>query len=819
MKKFVPIVIVVLVLLAALFFFVIPQIFRQSGIQGKIQSYVEARLHQPISFDSAYLSVFPRIAVVLTNVKVGRTRPAGSAPMFEATRLSVQPRLLALIFRQIEIDSIRVRKGKFRIPVPSQSETGQSSLFVLNDTELELRGIRTKHPFKVSFSAKTEDGGKIKGDGKITIDFKQVDLEHAGFKCDLDLKDVSLKTLAVWLPHSWGLEFPQGKCNWKTHLECEPEAGAVSVVGNGKMSDFTFVLNKDYAKQSKPSEFNIQYDLAIDRAKREVACRNVDISSLLGGARLTGRFGFSEMNDVLDLHIQLTGLNFDSLPQIILPVQHAVPYNLGFSGACSGDVFLKGETRNFTLSGELDFLNALLTYSKFFTKPKELPFKFVFNLRVSEKRFVRGDFDAKLLDMILKGSVADLDLEKGDVALTFITNKFNLSGWQNTLEPLKHCDLSGVVKLFLTVKGNNKSGLPLSLTGNLALDGVTARAKKGLVVRDLGANVDFENNGFVVRDAGMDVDGSAVTFAMSCRDFKNPEVVLNLNIRSINPYDFLVSLCNTVEPYEESGDAIMSKLEPVRNIAGGLFKGTEPLKDITLDLSLKDNIAKVNNLSLTAFGGKVSAIGNADLSGVTPSFFLDATGSNINLGSLALLRHDNSEYISGSLSFQSSIRGKGLSKDELATGLEGTADVSVRSIKFNTFDLLGGLSKLSGFLGLDSCATGSTEASDLSAHFLIRDAKVATNDLVLVSPAFSARADGYTDFDGALNYRIELTLSEETQRRTGISSKLAKRPIPIQLYGNYRNPNVSFDVGKVVEHELDDLIQKGMNKLFGKKKK
>ncbi|MDD5085316.1 MAG: AsmA-like C-terminal region-containing protein [Candidatus Omnitrophica bacterium] len=819
MKKFVPIAVVVLILFAILFLFVVPQVFRQLGVQGKIQSYAEARLHQPISFDSIYLSVFPRVAVVLTNVKVGKTWPAGSVPVFEATRLSIQPRLLALIFRQMEVNSICVKKGKLRIPISSLNEAGQSSLFVLNDIELELRGIRTKHPFKVLVSAKTEDGGRIKGNGKITIDFKQIDLEHAGFKFDLDFKEVSLKTLGAWLPRSWVLEFPQGKCDWKTHIECEPGAPEISATGNGDISNFTFVLNKDYAKQSKPSEFGIRYDIALDRAKREVVCRSAEITSSLGKAQVTGRFGFSEMNDAINLHVQLGGLNLDSLPQLILPVQQAVPYNLGFSGACSGDVFLKGQMRNFNISGELDFLNTLLTYSKFFTKPKELPFKLNFNLSVSEKRFVRGDFDVKLLSMVLKGSLADFDLERGDVALTFITNKFNLSGWQNTIEPFKYCDLSGVVKLFLTMKGNTKSGSPPSLTGNLTFDGVTARAKKGLVLRDLGATVDFENNGFVVRDARMDIDGSAVTFAMSYRDFKNPAVILNLNIRSVNPYDFLVSLCNTVEQYGEAGDAIMSKLEPARNITGALFKGTEPLKDITLDLSSKDNVVKVNSLSLTVFGGKVNAIGNVDLSGAAPSFYFDSSGSNVSLGSLALLRHDSGEYISGLLSFQNNIRGRGLSKDELAANLEGTADVSVRNIKFHTFDLMGGLSKMSGFLGLDSCATGSTEASDLSAHFLIRDAKVSTNNLALVSPLFSASADGYTDFDGALNYRIELTLSEETQRRTGISSKLTRGPIPVQLYGNYRNPNVSFDVGKVVEHELDDLIEKGMNKLFGKKKK
>ena len=94
---------------------------------------------------------------------------------------------------------------------------------------------------------------------------------------------------------------------------------------------------------------------------------------------------------------------------------------------------------------------------------------------------------------------------------------------------------------------------------------------------------------------------------------------------------------------------------------------------------------------------------------------------------------------------------------------------------------------------------------------MVQNKKVVTDQLNIVSPRFSALANGYCTLDGVLNYRVNLTLTNLAAQ----AGENAQNPagIPLQIYGDFANPKIGLD-SSVISDAVGQLLT---GKLFKKK--
>lgn len=131
--------------------------------------------------------------------------------------------------------------------------------------------------------------------------------------------------------------------------------------------------------------------------------------------------------------------------------------------------------------------------------------------------------------------------------------------------------------------------------------------------------------------------------------------------------------------------------------------------------------------------------------------------------------------------------------------LRGKGQFKLVGGSLNSFDLLGALGRTAKYAGLAPASAGKTEFSDLQSNFVVQNKKVITDQLNLISPRFTAIANGFCTLDGILNYRVNLTLTDRTSQPAAPGEPTREQPagIPLQIYGDFANPKIGLDASVI----------------------
>ena len=114
MRKLVIAIVVVVVLVVGLML-ALPHLIDVNQYRGQIQAELQKRLNRPVQLGQMSLGVFP-LRVEVNNVTIGEDPSFGSnVPFAQVEQLNVSVKLLPLLSKNIEVDSLELKQAKIEI--------------------------------------------------------------------------------------------------------------------------------------------------------------------------------------------------------------------------------------------------------------------------------------------------------------------------------------------------------------------------------------------------------------------------------------------------------------------------------------------------------------------------------------------------------------------------------------------------------------------------------------------------------------------------------------------------------------------------------
>jgi uncharacterized protein involved in outer membrane biogenesis len=247
-------------------------------------------------------------------------------------------------------------------------------------------------------------------------------------------------------------------------------------------------------------------------------------------------------------------------------------------------------------------------------------------------------------------------------------------------------------------------------------------------------------------------------------------------------------------------------------------------KDVKLSAGMKGQHANVDNLSLSAFGGQLLSQADLTWGSSSPLFEGKVNLQGVQLRPVVEALIDKLT-ISGTANAQMALKGRGFSKMELMSGLEGDGSFTVKDGTIEGVNLLEEAVRLLKAAGITLNPTKATVFSTIEGQFGIKRGVIAIEQFLMDSHDFQATGTGAIGLDQSLNLKTKLSLSEALSKQIVTATPAARMTmtgnratVPILITGTAQTPVYALDTtafaGKIQEQvteqargAIDDLLK------------
>lgn len=804
MKKVVAGVFLVLILLTAAFFASAYFLLQNKDFQKRITTEIERQFQNQVTLGSFQTSFFPPISLLVRDVVI-KTKTETGDLLIQTPELKLYLKLGPLLMRRIEVGYVHARHADIELAW-KRERLAQSAWnkVMLSDFDIEFRNLSVDQT--VSFSAQgiflgPENNFQLEGSFSLRLKEKMLGMDS--FQASVDLKGSDLARMMPLVLDRSAMEIKQGVLSWTGSVTWD--RNRLSVQGAGDLRQVVYALTSTPDKESVPADFNFKVDTESNFIGNHFSLKNLTLNSPYGDFMVKGGLGGGPENIPIDLEIATGNAKLDRISELLIPFDKAIPNKFGFSGEMQGSVFVKGNHEKLAISGSADFTASLLSYAAFFTKAKGVPLKFQYDMALERQRNLRGDFNLWLQEMALKGTLRNWDTATGQGEINFLTNQFSLKGWESVFQPLGKYPMEGWAKILVNAKGMLAKPEELLYESTVTLENAQAVYEE-LPLTKMNAILEFTN-----RRAS---SGKLDFFA------KDSPIHVEY-IRNIPPHESLSFKCTAPEWYPRefmgpvkaiaaslNGERGRKAAEEVEVFVNKALPKDQPVKNLSLSGSWMGSLFSVQEFALNLYEGSFRGAGQIE-SGPQPHYNFGVQVERLKLGPL-VQQISGRDLAEGDFYLLGNFEGDYYPGQDALERLRGKGEFKLVGGSLNTFDLLGVLGRTAKYTGLAPYSAGKTEFSDLQSNFVVQNKKVITDQLNLVSPRFSAIANGFCTLDGVLNYRVNLTLTDFVSK-PAMEGESAPPPagIPLQIYGDFANPKIGLDssvigdtVGKLLTGQL-----------------
>ncbi|HNV86218.1 MAG TPA: AsmA-like C-terminal region-containing protein [Candidatus Omnitrophota bacterium] len=792
MKKTFLTVLFASVLLIVCFFGAVYFLLRNREVQKNIVAHIERQFQNQVELGSFELSWMPPVSIVLKDVAI---KGIGSGPRVSLTSPTVHISLKLwsfLLFKKIELDSIRALDSLCL--VNCESSAGEApKILIFSGSDIRLKNVAWDQKMDFVLSGNFGEASKnIHMEGQTVLHLTPDALIAKTFEAKVRLSNLDIGKLAELFPAKLPLTFRQGGLSWEGEIRYGDRT--FEVKGSGGLKGLVYAVSSSSGKVSEPADFSVEAEGAWKGVPGELNISKLNLSSKYGDFSVKGVWGSKEQGrSPVDFELNSGNLNLDSLPEILVPLDKAIPTKLGFSGRMGVNCFFRGDEDAMGIAGTLDLTASNLSYAGFLTKPKEVPLKLQFNLLRKESKHLEGDFSLWLNEMSLKGTLVDLNTELGDGEVTFLTNKFSLKGWEAIFDPLRNSSLDGKGKILLNAKGSFRDFAKLSYTGTVTIEEGTI-ANELFPVKDLNATFEFSN----IRTSSGEIDfvgkDSPIHIAYVWNLAPQQSVSLRWSSPELYPQELLIPV-KAFFAYNQNRDAL-SAADFFSSVIQKIVPETLPLKDVSFRGDWLGSLVSFRDVSFLLYDGLVKGKGEVEFNPYEPYYNFSLEIEHLSLAPL-VNQMTGQTILTGQISLLGDFESDNLGGSDFWDRFQGKGEFNVTGGAFHTFDLLGSVAALRDFKDIETYSKGGTEFNDFRAAFLVRNRKIVTDNLALTNPYFKASANGFFSVDGALNYHWTLSLSDNIFEK--IFGRAQTRPVSldVQLYGDFFTPKIGFDSEKI----------------------
>ncbi len=806
--------------IAALFlilFFVLPFFVKPAALQDLLSRQFREKTSFDIELERPSLSLLPLPTFRFHNIEIRDPNHPEAAPFLTLEEFRCQLRILPLFARQIDLSKVIFRNANLKLPV-SMNEQEAPRIMEFNHVTAILSNVRSNHWMNVELSGNwLSDTPNLFLEGKAKIDFDHPDPAGMSWNGQITVKTTPLrKSLQQFGIPVFEL-IDSGSFAWDGKLEKTAASPEVTVQGVLGLDDFIYRMSTQKTTASEKTNYKLDLNAVYDINTQLLTFKPTTVSASFLSLKISGAANLKE-GKAEEIHLALDPITWDRLPNYILPLAEVMPVNLGFSGSSRLDIVISGTQDNLAIHANGDLTDSLFAYSRYFEKPKSVPFQFTSDhLSFKEGRILDGEVDITLNQTKLKGSFVKFDTTSGLGEITLMTNQFDLPGWEAMVPTMSGYELSGALKLFVNVKNKTKADEQAApaeprLMYNVAFDNVGIREKSGAaLIENLSGSIDagpmdLEAKKFSFQIGGSQFSGQAAMFFQEV-----PRIIVNLDSPALD----LRAVIQKAGPIARIFGVNLTpeQLLPVEQAVGSVIKPNVKLENLVSEFGYENNRIALKSLSFQVYEGSVRANGWLDLNPPVPPYGLDLEIEKISLA--RMLETDLQSPIEGNLFLVAQTQGRGFSEDDIKNSLTGSGTVSLTNGDLKTVDLLGSMAIVAQLAGLNEFSSGHTRFEDIKSEFRIGGGKITTDQLLLHSADLSVDAAGDIDFQGNLNFRLQTSLSHAVSRKIKPSIEENERigPIPLILTGTLQKPSLKPDPA-LIQNFVINLAKEKFQKFF-----
>ncbi len=266
------------------------------------------------------------------------------------------------------------------------------------------------------------------------------------------------------------------------------------------------------------------------------------------------------------------------------------------------------------------------------------------------------------------------------------------------------------------------------------------------------------------------------------------------------------------------------------------------VKELKLSMGMAGQQVEIDKLSANVFGGQLVAETRTTMGSPSPPFDGNIRLQSVQLGPIAEVLTDTMTG-SGTVNAKLTMQGRGFSKRELLSGLEGVGSFTVKDGAIEGVNLLQEAIVLLKAAGIQLTAPKTTVFSTIDGRFGLKQGVIQVDRLFMDSHDFQAIGTGIIGLDHTLNLKTGLSLSEPLSKQI-VTATPALRvamagnriTVPMLITGTTQAPSYALDTkmfaGKVQEQVkeqvrgvVDDLMKgkkpdldkgkKALKNLFG----
>lgn len=594
--------------------------------------------------------------------------------------------------------------------------------------------------------------------------------------------------------------------------------------------------------------------------------------STQNNATLKGELDFSRgdswMDGEIKAKIDVDSVSLNQLKEVPF-LDRALPPSLASEGPFTVAGELQGSLRELKVRALIKGDESEIQYGDWLKKPRGTPLQMEVNLRRQQNRLVFDESILTLHNLRLQFSGA-LDESPERLLMLHLRSQqpTELSGWDRLLLPLSPYSVKGNLHWDLHVKKSLALKDGLDIRGTLDLSEIRAKDKKdGRGIEKIAGRVSFLGKEARVEKASLLVGSSAMALEATVPDLSQPALRYTLRSPKLNLADLTGKAQKTDEmkTLSSTGELQMSKGKTI--LRGNLSSSEGTLQEIPYrnlrgEIAWSPDSMSFKNLSFQAMNGNVRATGAWEAGADSQRLQLESDIDAVDLKALLSQKFPKfKDHMEGRINLKANLRGESKNGANLQESLQGEGETQVRGGALKDFNLVERvLSKVSGLPGFSNQLSSrlsqrhsnllqrrDTPFDTLAANFTVKQGRIYTENLLLATPDFNIHAEGWLGLDKTMKWNGTLVMSpqltqeliQEHKNVRYLTDREGRLAIPFRLEGILPHVQARPDIQALSEMILkglgqkgsartgeDDkdskkktrreLIQKGMEQLFGK---
>lgn len=783
--------------------FIAPPILLQSRPTEKlIADEIQKITGATIESGQHQFSYFPFLTARFQNVKI--VLDGERAVMLEAAELRIRLARLPFLLGRMEIAGLSLGQVNWEIPMLGEDGAVIETVRV-HDAALRMGPLKPEKPIKVFFAGSVNGNPGVLS-ARAVLRFKSLErLEWTGSSLDavVNLQDIPLKLFEKTLARYLRSEILQGTFGGQWTFRKEPGIDVVKAHAEGNARGFSYRYRGNAGEGvAPPIDLGFRYQVNWNPVSDVFNVQSATMTTPIGRVEISGNL-FGSDDGVQDVRVTASDVVLESIPQYFVNLKDAIPFNIGFSGLSRLEMSVSGTWDLLTVNAKLDLTQALLTYARYFSKPKDLPFDVVFDYELKDSKILAGDFSVRFKDMTMKGSLIDLDLTNGEGQLNVITNKFLIKEWENFIPLFQNYKLDGQMKLLANFKGNLQKLYETKSMFNFTLENGRVAGPRGRELTDIKMSLDLSPLALEIRDtvfkSGEDtISGSFRAYNL----LLSPITRLSMKSEQVDVTRLAETLDDLSEPW--LSEPVRQSLDEWRSSLAYFSPAGEVWKNLTLEWTFENGAWQVPAWNFDAYQGRVSAQGEGAVSGEKAGARWDIKADRVSLARFGKRGGRETSAVEGNLFLEAHLRAPVKGEAPWLDTLEGEGLFLVTNGEFRTFNLTSALTVIPDFSEIFKAPAGDTTLfNDLQSEFRISSRKIMADKMVFLADGFQAEAGGSWSFDGILNYRLQVYLDpknldlEQAAASTALQEEGMIGPVSLLLAGPLEKPELKPDPAQI----------------------